>query len=148
FGAFEVSQAWDSGAVNPICGYRRFLEAVRDETGIIYHSGLSGAVARQVSFPQMECGPAEVISLTQGSRIDNNPIALGQNASMTFLYVDGSSHGTSYNKNSLVVRLDLGQVRVLLMGDAEAGARLAPSNPPSAGSIEDALLQCCASELR
>ena len=100
----------------------------------------------------MNCGgpalPAEVINIQHGSLIDNNPITLGQNTSMTFLYIDGSIHGTSFNKNTLVARLDLGQVRVLLTGDAEAGQRLAPSNPPATNSIEAALLLCCASELR
>jgi competence protein ComEC len=54
---------------------------------------------------------------------------------------------SSVNENSLVVRLDLGTRRVLLMGDAEAGGRKNPSNPASAGSIEKALLDCCASDI-
>jgi hypothetical protein len=65
---------------------------------------------------------------------------------MTILHADGAAHG-SPNENSLVVRLDLGTKRVLLMGDAEAGGRNSPSVAPSPGSIEGVLLTCCASEL-
>jgi beta-lactamase superfamily II metal-dependent hydrolase len=61
---------------------------------------------------------AEVVQLAHGSRIDETPIALGQHASMRFLYASGTAH-SSANENSLVVRLDLGTTRVLLVGDAE-----------------------------
>jgi beta-lactamase superfamily II metal-dependent hydrolase len=44
-------------------------------------------------------------------------------------------------------RLDLGTTRVLFMGDAQAGGRADPSTAPDPGSIEGALLSCCASEL-
>ena len=40
---------------------------------------------------------------------------------MRFLHADGASHSDP-NENSLMVRLDLGTTRVLLMGDAEAAA--------------------------
>jgi beta-lactamase superfamily II metal-dependent hydrolase len=66
---------------------------------------------------------------------------------MTFLYVDGAAHPDDFNKNSLVVRLDLGGTRVLLMGDAQAGDRQDPSVAPKPDSIEGRLLLCCASEL-
>ena len=66
---------------------------------------------------------------------------------MTFLYADGSDH-SSFNENSLVVRLDLGSHRVLLMGDAEAGGRSLPSTKPKSSSIEGKLLTCCAADLK
>lgn len=31
--AFQVNEVWDWGALNPICAYRAFLAAVRDEKG-------------------------------------------------------------------------------------------------------------------
>jgi len=65
---------------------------------------------------------------------------------MKILHADGAAH-SSFNENTLVVRLDLGNTRILLMGDAEAGGRNAPSVPPSTGSIEQVLLTCCTSEL-
>ena len=66
---------------------------------------------------------------------------------MTFLYADGSNR-PSFNENSLVVRLDLGSKRVLLMGDAEAGGRNLPSTLPSDSSIEGKLLTCCTADLK
>ena len=73
--------------------------------------------------------------VARNSRITESPIVLGQNASMTILHEDGGPH-PSPNENSLVVRLDLGTTRVLLMGDAEAGGRQSPAVPPSPSSIE------------
>jgi competence protein ComEC len=66
---------------------------------------------------------------------------------MTFLHADGTQH-SSFNENSLVVRLDLGRTRVLIMGDAEAGGRLDPATPPVGHSIEGTLLQCCSESVR
>jgi beta-lactamase superfamily II metal-dependent hydrolase len=71
--------------------------------------------------------------------IENAPIQLGQSASMTILFADGGNHG-SFNENSLVVQLDLGSRRILLMGDAEAGGRQDPSVPPTSSRIEVTLL--------
>lgn len=65
---------------------------------------------------------------------------------MTILYADGAKH-SSVNANSLVVRLDLGTTRVLLMGDAEAGGRKDPSVAPTPSSIEGSLLACCVGDL-
>jgi competence protein ComEC len=64
-----------------------------------------------------------------------------------FLYADGSDH-SSFNENSLVVRLDLGSHRVFFMGDAEAGGRNLPSTKPKPSSIEGELLACCAADLK
>ena len=51
------------------------------------------------------------------------------------------------NENTLVVRLDLGTTRVLLVGDAPGGPRANPSTPPTVGSIEQVLVTCCANAL-
>ena len=66
---------------------------------------------------------------------------------MTFLHADGSKH-SSFNENSLVLRLDLGTSKILLMGDAQASGRANPNTPPGAQSLEGILLACCSSELR
>src|SRR5437870_4983938 len=52
------------------------------------------------------------------------------------------------NENSMVMRLDFGQNRILFMGDAEAGGRADPDTSPVGHSIEGILLDCCVSELR
>ncbi len=65
---------------------------------------------------------------------------------MTILHADGSDL-EDINENSLVVRLDLGGTRVLLMGDGGAGGRKDPSAAPSPDSVEGQLLACCTADL-
>jgi competence protein ComEC len=67
---------------------------------------------------------------------------------MTFLHADGSDFGSQFNRNSLVVQLELGGKRILFMGDAEAGGRAAPTTAPKSDSIEGMLLACCTSQLK
>jgi competence protein ComEC len=148
---YTVREVWDSGRVNDICGYRAFLTAVRDEVGLQYHNALQAFGFRDYPFVAKTCYgqalPAEQIRLNQASRINSgDTIPLGLGATMTILHADGAHHG-SPNENSLVVRLDLGATRVLLMGDAEAGGRQSPSVPPAPDSIEGVLVACCTSDL-
>jgi beta-lactamase superfamily II metal-dependent hydrolase len=150
FAAYQVKEVWDSGRVNDICGYRAFLTAVHDEPGVKYHNALQDSGTQGFSFAAKTCYgtalPAATIELPLSSRINQNPIPLGQNASMTILHADGAPY-PSPNDNSLVVRLSLGSTRVLLMGDAQAGTRQDPSVPPTPTSVEGQLLACCAADL-
>ena len=66
---------------------------------------------------------------------------------MTALWRDPKKYADP-NGNSVVVRLDLGNRRILLAGDAEGGERELPSQPPAAGSIEAGLLACCSSDIK
>ena len=153
FAAYDVRQVWDSGRINDICGYRAFLTAVRDEPGVQYHNALQDFGTHGYGFGEKVKGcygdpaPQVTLTLTHASRITDSPVTLGQNASMRILHADGANHGSAFNENSIVVRLDLGSTRILLTGDAEAGGRNSPSTPPSPTSIEGVLLTCCASEL-
>jgi competence protein ComEC len=148
---FQIGQVWNSGAYNDICGYRHFLEAIADQPSIQYHTANNDAGPETVTLEAKRCyGTDEAtrtLSLVHGGRISDSPVPLGQGASMTFLYADGSKR-PSFNENSLVVRVDLGSHRILLMGDAEAGGRAAPSQKPTATSIEGKLLACCAADLK
>jgi competence protein ComEC len=150
FAQYAVKQVWDSGRLNDICGYRAFLVAVRDEPHVLYHTAAQDGGTRSYPFGASRCYgeelPAEVISVPVASRIDNMPVTLGPNASMTILHADSTPHGNP-NENSLVTRLDLGTHRILLMGDAEAGGRRAPSSPPTNASLEGVLLRCCRAAL-
>jgi beta-lactamase superfamily II metal-dependent hydrolase len=146
FAAYQVRQVWDSGRLNPICGYRTFVQAIHDEPGVKYHNALHDFGTQDFAFPLDACGAAVTITLALSSVITTTPITLGQNATMTILHADGGVH-TDVNENTLVVRLDLGGSRVLLMGDAPAGPRADPTTTPKNGSIEAALLACCTSDL-
>lgn len=151
FAQFDVASVWNSGAYHDICGYRHFLEAIATEPGVQYHTATRGVGDEVIEVEAKRCygtdEPKHSITLSHQSRIDDASIPLGQGASMRILHADGSKR-PSFNENSLVVRLDLGSHRVLLMGDAEAGGRKSPSTKPSANSIEGKLLACCAADLK
>jgi beta-lactamase superfamily II metal-dependent hydrolase len=150
FAAYQVREVWDSGRMNDICGYRAFISAVHDEPGVEYHNATQDSGSEDYSFAAKPCYgqalPAEVVHMQLATRINQVPVPLGHSASMTFLHADGAPH-PNVNDNSLVVRLDLGETRVLLVGDAEAGGRENPSVAPTPTSIEGNLIACCASAL-
>ncbi len=147
----EVEQFWNSGAYNDICAYRHVLEAIAANPAIQYHSATQGEGDESVALGKKVCygsnEPPHTITLHHATRIEDQVVILGQGASMKFLYADGSPHA-SFNENSLVVRLDLGSHKILLMGDAEAGGRNSPMTAPSSNSIEGKLLACCAADLK
>ncbi len=118
---YAVANVWDSGAINPICGYRRFIEAIAHAPGIAYHSGAHDAGSHPLAFTKVVCALPAAVTVHHGSRLlEGVPIALGKDAAMMFLQ-DAARHGGNYNDNSLVTLLDLDGTKVLLMWDAEAG---------------------------
>jgi competence protein ComEC len=146
-GKYEVKDVWNSGAFNDICGYRAWLEAIAAEPGVRYHTALANYGEEHLELAARCHEDARDLILVHGARIDANPIVLGRDATMRFLYVDGSDH-SDLNDNSLVLQLTLGSHTVLLMGDAGGGSRQDPSSPPAPDSIEGALLACCRDELK
>lgn len=147
----DVEHVWNSGAYNNICGYRAFLKAVAQETGVQYHTASHGAGNEAVLLPKKKCygvsDEEQTIAVAHADRISDAPISLGEGATMHILHADGSKR-SSFNENSLVVRLDLGARRILIMGDAEAGGRKSPAVLPSPNSIEGKLLACCIDQLK
>lgn len=149
---YQVRNVWNSGALNPICSYRNLLANTSTEAGVAYHDALGGPGTYDGVFAAQTCYgarlPATTIHVPRGSRMTQGlTVPLGANAQMTILHADGS-HQSSFNENSVVVRLDLGTRHILLPGDGEAGGRNSPSVPPTARSVEGQLLACCAAALR
>lgn len=149
--AYEVGNVWDSGAVNPICSYRALLANTAAEPGADYHHATGKVGPLSVPFAAKSCygkmTPAVTVTLPRSVQITSAPVPLGAGARMAVLHADGSKQ-SSFNENSLVVRVDLGTRRLLLPGDAEAGGRKAPATKPAANSIEGELIACCSTELR
>jgi competence protein ComEC len=145
FEQFEVKDVWESGRVNKTDGYCHFLKAVMAEPGARYHDAIASNMTRNVTFTGSGCNGTVVIR--QSSMMDAAPVPLGPGASMRFLYRDPRNHADP-NGNSVVVRLDLGNKRILLAGDADGGERESPARPPQANSIEAKLIACCSAELR
>jgi competence protein ComEC len=115
------------------------------EPGVQYHDAIASNAVRNVSFTGSGCNG--IIVVRQAGMMEAAPVSLGGGARMSFLYRDPRNHPDP-NGNSVVVRLDLGDRRVLLAGDAEGGERELPSRPPQTGSIEATLIECCAADLR
>ncbi len=154
-GTYAVRNVWDSGALNPTCGYRAFLDAVVAETGVTYHDALGSGGTHDATFPASSASchgrvrPGGVVSVPRGSQIaQGTAVPLGAGARMTILHADGTAGASHYNDASVVTRLDLGTRQILLAGDAEAGARNPPSTPPTPTSVEGQLLACCTPALR
>lgn len=148
---FEVANLWDSGALNPICSYRNLLLSTVSR-GVAYHDAVADGGSRSAPFADQTCYgrriPAATVAVPRASQARRGTtVLLGPTAHMTFLNADGSRQ-SSFNANSVVVRLTLGTRVVLLTGDAEAGGRAPPTNVPTGNSIEGRLLACCVSELR
>lgn len=145
FAEFDVANIWESGRVNKTDGYCHFLKSAMGEAGALYHDAIASHATRTVTFSGSGCnGP---VTVHEGDMISTAPVVLGPGAAMHFLYRDAHPHADP-NGNSVVVRLDLGDKRVLLAGDAEGGEREPPGTPPSPSSIEAKLLACCMADLR
>ncbi len=144
FEQFEVGHVWESGRVNKTDGYCHFLKAAMAETGLHYHDAIAANSARSVTFTGSGCNGTVLVR--QAEMMSSAPVPIGAGARMTFLARDPKPYADP-NGNSVVVRLDLGDKRILLAGDAEGGERELPSEPPAPSSVEAKLILCCAADL-
>lgn len=145
FRRFAVGEIWESGRVNRTDGYCHFLKAAMAEPGARYHDAIASHAVRSVTFSGSGCNGT--VTVREAEMMSAAPVPLGAGAKMQFLYRDPRNHADP-NGNSVVVRLDLGDRRLLLAGDAEGGERELPSRAPRADSIEGQLVACCAPDLR
>lgn len=143
FDAFQVANVWESGRVKQTAGYCKFLKKVVAE-GAVYHDAIASNATRSVTFSGSTC--KGTVTVTEGPMMTVAPVVLGVQAQMSLLYRDAQAYADP-NGNSVVTRLDLGDKRILLTGDAEGGERELPSATPKANSIEARLLACCRAEL-
>ncbi len=151
FAAYRVKAAWDPGAVNPACDYRTFVQSIADDPRIAYRTAAHDEGTVTVDFGRPVCTqklPAKV-DVAHGARLEpGERVRLDEHASMTVLHVSAVARAGDYNRTSIVVLLELGGARVLLMGDAEAGGRASPSRRPTPSSIEGTLLATRRDDLR
>lgn len=145
FRRFEVGHVWESGRINKTDGYCHFLKAAMSEPGVQYHDAIAANATRSVTFTGSGCNGTVIVR--QSAMMDAGPVALGVGARMHMLYRDPRNYADP-NGNSVVVRLDLGNRRILLAGDAEGGERELPATPPQSNSIEARLIACCAADIK
>lgn len=149
--AYDIGNVWDSGRTNPICGYRMFLKQI-ELRSIAYHDAEAAGGDHVVTFASQLCYGAqlseETIHFPHASPITvGESIGFGPDATMRFLHATATPQ-SSFNENSLVVMLELGRSRMLLMGDGEAGGRRPPNILPAPSSVEGEVIVCCTDALR
>jgi beta-lactamase superfamily II metal-dependent hydrolase len=137
---FDVKEFWESGVPNAECRYQQLIKTIK-EKNIKYHSAMQGPGDRRIDFKK-PCGDGPAgYQMKHADRVESGlRVKIGEDASMTFSYAAPKPQ-PDLNDNSLVVRLDLGKSRVLVMGDVGAGGRDDPASPPKRGSVEGELVR-------
>jgi len=121
---YSVRNVWEPGLEAGSAAFAAFARAATDEPGAVLH--------RADRAPhQFEIGTR---------------IPLGKGVRATVLSVRPTAKDP--NDASIVLRLDVGAVRVLFMGDAGGGDRQVPSHAPSRSSVEAELLAKHRTDLR
>jgi competence protein ComEC len=136
---YAITNVWDSGRVNDAAFYRAFIEAVSHSTAT-YHTAASvpsdhvvGVKGAEIAIPKWE-------RFSEGDEIQ-----LGAGAKFTILHAEPKKI-PDVNENSVVLAVELGGVRLLLVGDSPSGERKDPSYPP--GAVEEFLIDHHANEIR
>lgn len=123
---FNVTAIWEPGVFHNTVGYRNFRKKILEDSVIKYKT----AAVPFCSVDNLRC--TERFSI-------GDEIKLGKktSAKAKVLHV-GTKKAHSPNSYSMVLRIDLGDVSILLTGDAESGKRASPSSP--VGDVEKYLL--------
>ncbi|MBA2543232.1 MAG: MBL fold metallo-hydrolase [Deltaproteobacteria bacterium] len=128
---YEVKQFWDSGRVNDTVFYRELLAGLSKSTAR-YHTAADVPADKSVTVKKLTITLPDWVRFSEGDAIQ-----LGEGAKFTILHAEAKPLKDP-NQNSLVIAVELGGVRLLLVGDAESGARKDPSEP--VGDIEAFLI--------
>jgi competence protein ComEC len=129
---YEVPDFWDSGRVNDTVFYRELLAGIAAAPGTRYHT------AADVPDDQTVLVKGTAVTMTRWERFsEGDAVELGDGARFTILHAEGKAKSDP-NQNSIVLAVELGGIKVLLVGDAESGARKDPTYPP--GDVEEFLI--------
>lgn len=137
---YDVQNFWDSGRVNETVFYREVLAGIGKSTATLYHSAASVPEDHSVSVKGL------AITLPKWERFsEGDVVKLGDGARFTILHAEPKALKDP-NQNSVVIAVELGAVRLLLVGDAESGPRKDPSYP--VGDVEEFLIDHHAKEIQ
>ena len=129
---YDVTHFWDSGRVNETVFYRELLAGIGKSEATQYHSAADVPGNRNVRVKEL------AITLPRWERFsEGDKVELGEGARFTILHANAKLEKDP-NQNSVVIAVDLGSARLLLVGDAESGARKDPSYP--VGETEEFLI--------
>ena len=136
---YDVGHVWDAGRINEAVFYRELLATIA-RSAASYHTAADVPADHAVMVKGL------AITLPRWQRFsEGDAVELGERARFTFLHADAKARPDP-NQNSLVLAVELGARRLLLVGDAESGARRPPSDEP--GDVEAFLLDHHAPALR
>jgi competence protein ComEC len=132
---YDVQDFYDSGRINDAKFYRALMDSLARSPATRYHTA--------ASVPDDH--------LQDGARIEKwerfsegDVVELGEGAKFTILHAEPKSV-KDINENSVVIAVQLGGIRLLLVGDAPSGSRQDPSAP--AGEVEQFLIDHHAAEI-
>jgi competence protein ComEC len=137
---YDVVHFWDSGRVNDTVFYRELLSGISRSERTTYHTAADVPGDRSVAVKGLTVAMPRWQRFSEGDVVE-----LGAGARFTILHAEAKAHPDP-NQNSVVIALELGGVRVLLVGDAESGERKDPSYP--AGDVEEFLIEHHAPSIR
>lgn len=136
---YEVGSFWDAGMLHDRVFYRELLVRVAQGTAR-YHTAASVAPGNRVTVKGLD------ITLPRWERFSElDVVELGAGARFTILHANPKQTGDP-NASSVVLAVELGVTRVLLVGDAESGPRKDPTYP--VGDVEEHLTDHHAPRIR
>jgi competence protein ComEC len=136
---FDVANVWDSGRINDAVFYRDFLDAVGRSRVTTYHTAASVPSDHVVGVKGTEIKIGTWARFSEGDSIH-----LDETAKFTILHADAKKLSDP-NQNSVVLAVELGGARMLLVGDSESGEREDPSGP--VGDVEQFLIEQHAAQI-
>ena len=137
---YDVANFWDSGGINETVFYRELLGAIARSTRTAYRTAASPASDRAIAVK------GATIAMPRWDRFgEGDAVTLGAGAKFTILHAEGKKLG-DWNQNSIVLAVELGGAKLLLVGDAESGDRKDPSYP--VGDVEEHLVERHADAIR
>ena len=129
---YDIANFWDSGSINETVFYRELMSGIARSPTIAYHTAASPTDDRAISIK------GTAIALPRWDRFsEGDTVQLGEGAKFTILHAEGKKLG-DFNQNSVVLAVELGGAKLLLVGDAESGERKDPSYP--VGDVEEHLV--------
>lgn len=133
---YDVRDFYDSGRVSEAKFYRALVDALALSPATHYHTAAS------VPDDRTQAGAR----IAQWERFsEGDVVPLGAGARFTILHAE-PKRVKDINENSVVIAVELGGIRLLLVGDAPSGPRQDPSYP--AGEVEQFLIDHHAAEIR
>ncbi|MCW5808060.1 MAG: MBL fold metallo-hydrolase [Deltaproteobacteria bacterium] len=137
---YDVKSFWDSGRVNETVFYRELLSGIARSQATTYHTALS------VPDDHEQRVKGHTVQIQRWQRFsEGDEVRLGEGAKFKILHAEAKTLPDP-NQNSVVIAVQLGKTRLLLVGDAESGARRDPSEP--AGDVEQFLIEQHADDIR